>query len=105
MAIIYHVTTVAEWKTAQQKGSYESASLAAEGFIHCSQEQQITGVLERYFKGKTDLVKLVIDTDKLTSRYVFDWSPSAADTFPHIYGPINLEAVIDVMSILPSSIS
>ena len=100
MAIIYHVTTAAEWKTAQEKGRYESPSLAAEGFIHCSaDDQQVKGVLERYFKGKTDLVKLVIDTDKLTSKFVFDWSPSLADTFPHVYGPINTDAVIGVVAL------
>ena len=72
-------------------------SLPLEGFIHCSQEQQVAAVLERYFKGKTGLVKLVIDTGKLTSKYVFDWSPSTADTFPHVYGPIILDAVIDAV--------
>jgi uncharacterized protein (DUF952 family) len=95
MPIIYHVTTAAEWKAAQEKGFYEHPSLAAEGFIHCSQEHQVAGVLERYFAGKTDLVKLVIDTDKLTSKFVFDWSPSTADTFPHVYGAINTDAVVD----------
>jgi uncharacterized protein (DUF952 family) len=97
MPIIYHVTTAAEWKAAQEKGFYEHPSLAAEGFIHCSQEHQVAGVLERYFAGKTDLVKLVIDTDKLTSKFVFDWSPSTADTFPHVYGAINNDAVVDMI--------
>ena len=99
MPIIYHVTTAAEWNAAKEKGSYEVASLKEEGFIHCSQENQVAGVLERYFTDKTGLVKLVIDTDKLTSRFVFDWSPSIRDTFPHIYGPINLDAVMDVVAI------
>ncbi|MGZ8517889.1 MAG: DUF952 domain-containing protein [Chitinophagaceae bacterium] len=99
MPIIYHVTTAAEWNAAKQKGFYEAASLKEEGFIHCSQEQQVAGVLERYFAGKTGLVKLVIDTDKLTSRFVFDWSPSSRDTFPHVYGPVVVEAVIDVIAI------
>ncbi len=99
MPIIYHVTPGSDWNAAKQKGFYEAASLKEEGFIHCSQENQVAGVLERYFAGKTGLVKLVIDTDKLTSRFVFDWSPSVRDTFPHIYGPINLEAVIDVVAI------
>jgi uncharacterized protein (DUF952 family) len=97
MAIFYHVTTSANWDTAKQKGYYEHPSLKDEGFIHCSQEQQVAGVLERYFAGQTDLVKLVIDTDKLTSKYVFDWSPSTQDTFPHVYGPINTAAVVDVI--------
>ena len=96
MPIIYHVTTAAEWKAAQEKGFYEAASLKAEGFIHCSEEHQVAGVLDRYFSGQDNLFKLIIDTSKLTSRYVQEWSPSIRDTFPHIYGPINLEAVIDV---------
>lgn len=100
MPIIYHVTTAAEWNTAKEIGYYESPSLKAEGFIHCSQENQVAGVLERYFAGKTDLVKLVIDTDKLTSRFVFEWSPSTEDTFPHVYGTINVDAVVDVVSIV-----
>jgi uncharacterized protein (DUF952 family) len=97
MPIIYHITTAAEWNAATEKGYYESPSLKSEGFIHCSQENQVVGVLERYFAGKTDLVKLVIDTDQLTSRFIFEWSPSTADTFPHVYGPINVEAVTDVI--------
>ena len=99
MPIIYHVTTAADWNQAIGKGFYESPSLHTEGFIHCSQEHQVVGVLERYFAGKSDLVKLTIDTDLLTSKYVFDWSPSSADTFPHIYGPINVNAVIAVDAI------
>ena len=99
MPIIYHVTTAEEWNAAKGKGFYESPSLKTEGFIHCSEEGQVDGVLKRYFSGKKDLVKLVIDTDKLTSRYVQEWSPSTQDTFPHIYGPINQDAVISVEKI------
>lgn len=99
MPIIYHVTTAAEWKAANEKGFYETPSLKEEGFIHCSQENQVAGVLERYFSGKKEVIKLVIDSDKLSNRFVFEWSPSTADTFPHVYGPIDLEAVIDVVKI------
>ncbi len=99
MPIIYHVTTASEWKEAKQKGFYETPSLKEEGCIHCSQPEQVPGVLERYFSGKTGLVKLVIDTDKLTSQFIYDWSPSIADTFPHVYGPINVDAVIEVVAL------
>ena len=99
MPTIYHVTTAAEWKAAEEKGSYESSSLKEEGYIHCSHEEQVAGVLERYYAGKTHLVKLVIDTDKLNSQFIYDWSRSNADTFPHVYGPINLDAVIEVVAI------
>jgi uncharacterized protein (DUF952 family) len=99
MPIIYHITFRTDWEAAKQKGFYEAPSLKEEGFIHCSQEEQVAGVLDRYYQGKTGLVKLVIDTDKLTSRYVFEWSPSTQDTFPHIFGPINADAVVEVISL------
>lgn len=99
MAIIYHITSKPEWEAAKKKGSYESASLKEEGFIHCSQDAQVAGVLDRYFKGKTNLVKLKIDTSTLNSQLIYEWSPSIADTFPHIYGPINVDAVIGVEDI------
>ncbi len=99
MPIIYHVTTAADWNAAKQNGFYEAPSLQDEGFIHCSQDHQVAAVLERYYAGKTGLVKLVIDTDKLTSKYVFDWSPSTQDTFPHVYGTINTDAVTEVISL------
>lgn len=94
MDFIYHITTLQEWNNALQTGSYEAASLKEEGFIHCSQQEQLAGVLERYFVGKTDLVRLSIDPSKLKSRLIYEWSPSLAQTFPHIYGPINIDAVV-----------
>jgi uncharacterized protein (DUF952 family) len=98
-SIIYHVTTRKAWDEALAQGFYTSPSLETEGFIHCSQEHQVAGVLERYFAGQTDLVRLTILTAKLTSKFVFDWSPSTADTFPHVYGPINVDAVSAVTPI------
>lgn len=94
MPLIYHITTKAAWQKAIETGSYETASLTNEGFIHCSQAGQVKGVLSRYYAGQKDLLKLEIDTDKLTSRFIYEWSPSTADTFPHVYGPVNIEAVV-----------
>lgn len=99
MPIIYHIATASGWEAAKGNGFYEHPSLKEEGFIHCSLENQVEGVLERYFPGQKDLKKLVIDTDKLTSKYVFDWSKSTQDTFPHVYGPINLDAIIEVIDL------
>lgn len=94
MAIIYHVTTRGEWEAAQQSGRYEAPSLTSEGFIHCSEASQVEGVLQRYFSDKTDLVMLTIDTKKLTSRLQYDLAPSINEEFPHVYGPINTDAVV-----------
>jgi uncharacterized protein (DUF952 family) len=94
MEYIYHIATSQEWNNALQTGSYEATSLKEEGFIHCSQQEQLAFVVERYFALKTDLVKLTIDPAKLKSRLIYEWSPSLAQTFPHIYGPINTDAVV-----------
>lgn len=91
--IIYHITTEAEWHAAQAEGYYAAASLASEGFIHCSTEEQVTGVLGRYFKGKTDLVALKIEVAKLVHPPKFELAPSVNEMFPHIYGPVNIDAV------------
>lgn len=99
MPEIYHITTASEWAAALAQGSYSASSLSNEGFIHCSNQQQLDGVLQRYFSGISELVKLSIETEKLTSPFYFDWSPSLADTFPHIYGPINLDAVTRVEAV------
>lgn len=100
MALIYHIITAAEWAAAQAVGSYTAPSLASEGFIHCSKdERQTTGVLQRYFSGKTDLLKLIIDTDNLESELHYELAPAVGEDFPHIYGPLNTDAVIGVETI------
>lgn len=99
MAVIYHITTRPEWNRAREKGFYVAPSLQTEGFIHCSEARQVEGVLHRYYKEEKDLLKLVIDTQKLSSELKYELAPSVNENFPHIYGPINLEAVIEVHQI------
>ena len=96
MAFIYHVTTKQEWETAMLKGYYTVPTLESEGFIHCCAEEQVNGVMKRYYAGKKELVKLAIDTGKLISRLKYELVPSVNEHFPHVYGPINLDAVLDV---------
>jgi uncharacterized protein (DUF952 family) len=99
MELIYHITTKAGWEIAAKQGFYEATSLESEGFIHCSKADQVAGVLNRYYKGKIELLKLVINPDKLTSKIQFDFSPSVKETFPHVYGRINLDAIEAVIDL------
>lgn len=93
---IYHITTKKQWEAAKAVGSYESDTLATEGFIHCSTEQQVPGVLERYYAGKTGLVKLKIEKTKIERPLIFELAGSINEVFPHIHGAINLDAVVAV---------
>jgi len=96
MALIYHVTTKQEWERAMQKGYYTVPTLESEGFIHCCEDKQLHGVLERYYTGKKCLVKIVIDSKKLIPGLKYELAPSVNEHFPHVYGPINLDAVLHV---------
>ncbi len=96
--IIYHITTRANWEEALLTGRYTAASLDSEGFIHASTAEQVAGTANLFFNGQVGLVILAIDSGRLTSEVRFDTvqSHGATQHFPHIYGPINVSAVIEV---------
>jgi uncharacterized protein (DUF952 family) len=95
--MIYHVTTKLEWAKAVSIGKYEAPSLSSEGFIHLSKEDQVAGVLDRYYKGVNDLVLLHIDEALLTAELKYELSPSVNQEFPHLFGALNVEAVVNVV--------
>jgi uncharacterized protein (DUF952 family) len=99
MPLIYHIAANADWELAKESGLYEVPSLKEEGFIHCSMEEQVPLVLERFYSDRKDLVVLCIDARKLNSQLVYEWAPSMEATFPHIYGPINTDAVTGLRSV------
>jgi uncharacterized protein (DUF952 family) len=94
--MIYHVTTGKEWDTQKEAPDFVAASLRNEGFIHCSTREQVAGVVDRYFRDAGDLVLLHIDEDRLTSPCMFEPS-TGGEFFPHVYGPINKNAVVSVL--------
>lgn len=96
---IYHIALRADWNTALENGAYTAASLETEGFIHCSRADQVAKVANHYFKDTPNLVLLHLTTDKLAAE--LRWDPVEADVFPHIYGPINLEAVTQTQDFSP----
>ena len=91
--MIYHITTPAAWNKARQDDHYLPEGFEQDGFIHCSKMEQIVGVGERYYAGQTGLLILGINPDKLSSKLVFENLIGGDDLFPHIYGPLNLDAV------------
>lgn len=94
--MIYHITTEKEWSLALLEGQYKAASLIPEGFIHTSYDHQVDHTLERYYKGKEGLVLLHIDEAKVTPEIKYELAPSVNEIFPHIYGPLNTNAVIKI---------
>jgi uncharacterized protein (DUF952 family)/GNAT superfamily N-acetyltransferase len=104
--VILHLLSRESWAEAQAHGQLVAPSVATEGFAHCSTEHQMVDVANKYYSGANNMVLLNIDPSKLTSQLKFeppahpDGSPALPHEplFPHIYGPINLGAVIEVIN-------
>lgn len=100
--MIFHIISRKDWEDAQAKGEYIAESLASEGFIHCSTISQVIPVADNFYMGQNNLLLLMIEPTLLSSTLKWE-APSGGtpppgvpegEQFPHIYGPINLDAVV-----------
>jgi predicted cupin superfamily sugar epimerase/uncharacterized protein (DUF952 family) len=101
---VYHVAHGEGLEAARLAGEYANPSLRTEGFIHFSAHHQIAPVLDAFYPDQTGLVLLTVDPSRLKARLVWEKPsvpvgtelPAWADQpFPHLYGPLNLDAVVD----------
>jgi uncharacterized protein (DUF952 family) len=97
---LFHVAEAEHWTTACRTGRYDRStrglSLAEVGFVHLATDEQWPGVLERYYTGhEGPLVLLTIDPSRLTAPLRWEDAPrGAGEPFPHLYGPLELDAVV-----------
>ncbi len=99
--MIYHVALAADWDRARAAGEYRistlGVSLEEEGFVHAAFAGQLPGVADRYYRGVGEpLVLLAIDESRLTSPWRVDPVPGSESGFPHVYGPVDVGAVVAV---------
>lgn len=94
---IYHITTNGPWSDAIRSGFYSNPSLKKEGFIHCAERNQLEQVIDNYFKGENKLLLLIIDPLKVTSEIKYEAAINE-QLYPHIYGPVNTDAVVNIKS-------
>jgi glutathione S-transferase len=97
--VIFHIATTSDWQAAQDSGDYRVSTrgrtLADEGFIHAARREQVLSVAEAFYADAGPLLLLSIDPARLSSP-VRDDEVAPGIVFPHIYGPIELEAVVAV---------
>jgi len=93
---IYHMCRRAEWVAAEAAGSYRGSSQdTADGFIHFSTADQIRESARKHRAGQTDIVLVTVDALRLGAA--LKWEPSRGGAlFPHLYGPLPLDAVIRI---------
>jgi uncharacterized protein (DUF952 family) len=97
---IFHIADAHDWSVAAASGSYETSSrdlsLGEQGFIHASRLDQVGLVAQAiYADYREPLVLLTIDPSRLTAPVVEE-DGGTGELFPHIYGPINVDAVTAV---------
>ena len=96
---LFHAALAEDWAEALATGAYRwstrGRTLDEEGFTHLSYADQLDGVVERFYADVDSLVLLVIDPDRLTDAVVDEPpAPGVVEHFPHLYGPIPLDAVV-----------
>jgi uncharacterized protein (DUF952 family) len=93
---IYHIVCLSDWETQKSQAEFTATSLEAEGFIHCSREEQIKGTLKRFFKNRKDLRILKIDTSLLNVPVIYEAADDGSGFFPHVFGTITMRAIAGV---------
>lgn len=109
--MIYHVVPLAEWR--ERPGSpYAPASLATDGFVHCSPDEATTlAVVNAFYRSAPrPLLALVLDEERLSAGVRFEAAEPAPPPgvpagvpagvlFPHVHGPVEREAVVRLLEV------
>lgn len=100
-ATLFHITSEQQWRDAKSLGVYRPVSFDDEGFVHCSMREQVVSVANRFYAGRDDLVLLVIDEARLAADVIRENLEGGEELFPHVYGVIELSAVVKVFPFKP----
>ncbi len=101
MIDLFHITQRSDWQKALEEGAYRADTLPSQGFIHCSTRAQVIVVANRMYRGQHSLVLLEIDSRRVQPEIRFENLEGGVELYPHIYGPLNLEAVQKVIEFEP----
>jgi uncharacterized protein (DUF952 family) len=100
MENLYHIARASDWNDAVKNGTYEVGSLhhsfLQDGFIHLCYNHQVNVIADQIYHGTSDLLLLKIDPAKLAAEVRAEMAINPPEMFPHLYGPLNTNAVIAV---------
>ncbi|HEK9098966.1 DUF952 domain-containing protein [Bacillus pfraonensis] len=96
--MITKVMRKSEWEVGKTKGEIIEVSLQQEGVIHCSFLEQSLEVAEKHFRTEMELVLLFIDPSLVAADIKYELA-SNGQTYPHIYGTVNANAVVKVVEL------
>ncbi|KKR87344.1 hypothetical protein A2875_02820 [Candidatus Gottesmanbacteria bacterium RIFCSPHIGHO2_01_FULL_46_14] len=97
---VFHLVRKDDWEKRKDLEYYAPPSLEREGFIHCSTVGQVLATASRRFSGVTDLLILIVNSDKVPTEIVYEDLRGTGEKHPHIYGPLSREAIEKVIAFL-----
>lgn len=89
--LIYLLMNPPDFDRATAAGEWDPPSRAAEGFVHASPADQLTRVANKHYAAFDEVVVVALALDRVRPEVV--WEPATGGLYPHIYGPVNLDAV------------
>lgn len=97
MSYIYKVVSQLEYKGFKEAGVFKGSALdLKDGYIHCSTEEQWPRIREKFFSAGDRLFLLKIDSSSFAEKLRWAPSPRSGVVYPHLYGEIPLESVIEI---------
>jgi len=94
---LYKIMSKQEWEKAQAQGIYEGSEVdRRDGFIHLSAAHQVRATAQKHFSGKADLVLISVREESLSPGLKWEASRGGG-LFPHIYGPLLLDAISEAV--------
>jgi len=92
--MIYHITDFSTWNQTKSETYYQGD--VKDGFIHASTSEQLEATREKYFKGRKQLLLVTIDPVKVNAEIRYEDLLGQGQLHPHIYGVLNLDAVVKI---------
>ncbi len=94
---LYKVVTKKTWKQSKKKDQLELPEFDRE-FIHLATKEQLPKIIDKFFAGKSDVLVLKLDVQKLPGRLIKEKNPGGATKYYHLYdGAILKDAIVEVI--------
>jgi uncharacterized protein (DUF952 family) len=96
---LFHIMATLDWERVRGGSLYTPATFEQDGFIHLCMKDQIAGVIEQYYREAVNLIALCIEPKRLQAELRYENLLGGDELFPHLYGPLNLDAVLEAVPV------